>query len=152
MKGIQVNGQIKIFSSIPKVWTDNNGTHLNITDGEAFGFYDIITPVYSSATQELGEIYFDSENNTFTYPVVEKVLAESIDHYKSIAIANLKKNARKALEDTDWYELRRLARGIDIPDSIAASRATLLSRVQEIEDAINALNSKADVVSYDIAL
>ena len=152
MKAIQVNEEIKVFSILPKVWTDDNGTHLNITDGEAFGFYDLVMPSYSNATQELGEIYFDTESNTFTYNVVEKSLPESIEHYKSVAISNLKKNARLALADTDWYELRHLARGIDIPDSIAASRTTLLARVQEMEDAINAFDSKADVVSYDIAL
>ena len=36
MIAIQHEGAIKKFTTLPKVWTDENGTHLNITDGSSY--------------------------------------------------------------------------------------------------------------------
>ena len=69
MIAIDLNGTIKTFSRLPKVWSDENGTHLNITDGQAFGFYPIVTPSYDSATQYLGDLEWDGDASVFTYPV-----------------------------------------------------------------------------------
>ena len=106
MKAIQVNGAIKKFASLPKVWTDENGTHLNIKDGQAYGFYNVVTPTYDSATQLLGDIQWDADSNTFTYPVLDKNFLQTLEEMKASRIDSLKTIIGNELAKTDWYVTR----------------------------------------------
>lgn len=73
MKAKDFNGQIKTWRKLPNVWEDENGVHLNFRKANhaSFGFYDVVTPTYDSISQRLGAIEFDSENEVFTYPVID---------------------------------------------------------------------------------
>jgi hypothetical protein len=73
MKAKDFNGQIKTWRKLPDVWEDENGVHLNFRKANhaSFGFYDVVTPTYDSISQRLGAIEFDSENEVFTYPVID---------------------------------------------------------------------------------
>ena len=52
MKAIEINGEIKTFGSVPKKWSDENGVYLNIKDGSAFGFKEVVQPSYDSRIEE----------------------------------------------------------------------------------------------------
>ena len=78
MIAIDLNGTIKTFSKLPKVWSDANGTHLNITDGEAFGFYPVVSPSYDLSTQYLGDIEWDADSNIFTYAVIDTTWTQTV--------------------------------------------------------------------------
>jgi hypothetical protein len=73
MKAKDFNGQIKTWRKLPNVWEDENGVHLNFRKANhaSFGFYDVIKPSYDSISQKLGSIEFDSENEVFSYPVID---------------------------------------------------------------------------------
>jgi len=73
MKAKDFNGQIKTWRKLPNVWEDENGVHLNFRKANhaSFGFYDVVKPSYDSISQRLGSIEFDSENEVFTYPVID---------------------------------------------------------------------------------
>lgn len=79
MKARYENGQIKEYPVLPRIFKGVTGTypggfHLMPTEiHEAEGFYDVVVPEINSTTQQLGAIYWDEENNVFTYPVSDKV-------------------------------------------------------------------------------
>ncbi len=149
MKAIQVNGAIKKFASLPKVWTDENGTHLNITDGEAYGFYDVITPNYNYATQFLGNIVWDADTSTFTYLIEDKTWSESLDELKQTKISELKNIYNIKLVQTDWYIIRA-QEGAAVPQSILDDRSTLRAECATKETEINGLTTKKAVASYSL--
>lgn len=148
MIAIDLNGTIKTFSKLPKVWSDANGTHLNITDGESFGFYPVVTPDYDSRIEELSPIYFS--NNTFTYDVIEKTINETLAELKEQKIANLKSIVGGKLSQTDWYIIRRSDTSEEVPTEIAYERADIRNKNNSIEAEINALSTKKAVVLFDI--
>lgn len=73
MIAILINSKIRIFNDLPKSWGrilnyDKSSETVHYNDG----FREVVTPSYDAATQKLGAIYFDSEADVFTYPVLEK--------------------------------------------------------------------------------
>ena len=149
MIAIQHEGAIKKFTSLPKVWKDDNGVHLNITDGQAYGFYPIVFPSYDSATQHLGDLEWDGDNNVFTYPVIDKTWSQTVAELKENKIANLKSLYGRKLSETDWYIIRA-QEGIAAPQDIIDARAALRTECATKEDEINALSTKKAVVSYSL--
>lgn len=148
MIAIDLNGTIKTFSKLPKVWSDANGTHLNITDGEAFGFYPVVVPTLDSRIEELSPIYFS--NNIFTYDVIEVPIKETLSELKEVKIAELKLMVGRKLSETDWYIIREADTGVATPQDIKDARAVLRTQSDTIEAEINALSTKKAVVLFDI--
>jgi len=86
MKAKDFNGTIRTYRRLPNVWEDDNGVHLNFRKANhaSFGFYDVVKPSYDSISQRLGSIEFDSENEVFTYPVVDIDFASTYDVHTPI--------------------------------------------------------------------
>ena len=150
MIAIQHEGAIKRFTSLPKVWKDDNGVHLNITDGAAYGFYPILTPSYDSAIQKLGDLEWDADSSTFTYPVINKTWTQTVAELKEAKIENLKAIYNRKLSETDWYIVREAEGGTAAPQSILDDRTALRTECGTKEGEINAKTTKAAVVSYSL--
>jgi hypothetical protein len=150
MIAIQHEGAIKKFTTLPKVWTDENGTHLNITDGSSYGFYPVVTPEYNNATQSLGDIEWDTDASVFTYPVIDKVWTQTLGEMKANKITSLKSMYNTELSKTDWYYIRLTALGAKVPQSIIDERAQLNTDCNTHEAAINALTTQAEVAKYQL--
>ena len=148
MIAIDLNGTIKTFSKLPKVWSDANGTHLNITDGEAFGFYPVVVPTLDSRIEELSPIYFS--NNIFTYDVIEVPIKETLAELKEAKVAELKLMVGRKLSETDWYIIREADTGVVTSQDIKNAREALRTQSNTIEAEINALSTKKAVVLFDI--
>ena len=148
MIAIDLNGTIKTFSNLPKVWTDENGTHLNITDGSSYGFYPVVIPSIKQS-EELGDIYFDQANEVFTYPVESKTYSETLAELKEQKIANLKSLYNSQLAKTDWYIIRS-QEGTAAPQDILDERTTLRTECATHETNINAKTTKANVIDYEL--
>ena len=149
MIAINLNGVIKKFTSLPKVWTDENGTHLNITDGKTFGFYNVVTPT-TAQSEQLGDIYFDADNEVFTYPVEPKTFAQTVAELKEQKIANLKHIYNQELAKTDWIIIRDQELGQTTDQTILDNRTQLRTDCATHETAINAKTTKASVVDYQL--
>ena len=152
MKAIQIDGAIKRFTTIPKRW-GNIITGFNLlssTEWEAAGFYDVSTPNYNSNTQYLGDLEFDSENNVFTYPVINKTWTQTVAELKSQKIENLKGIYNRKLAETDWVIVRDTELGNTTDQSILDDRAALRTECATKEAEINALTTKKAVVSYSL--
>lgn len=65
-------------NNLPKQWNGfHNYNSVNNEDMQiADGWKDVITPSYNTATQKLGDLYFDEPNDYFTYTVVDKTNEE----------------------------------------------------------------------------
>ena len=148
MIAIDLNGTIKTFSRLPKVWSDVNGTHLNIIDGEAFGFYPVVIPI-TKKYEQLGDIYFDTNNEVFTYPVDSRTYSGTVSELKELKISNLKHLYNRELAKTDWYIIRG-QEGSAVPQDVLDSRTTLRTECATHETNINAKTTKASVIDYEL--
>ena len=152
MKAIQIDGAIKRYTTIPKAWGNVIGGFdlLSSTEWEEAGFYDVVTPDYDSATQNLGDLEWDANSSTFTYPVINKTWTQTVAELKESKIANLKSIYNRKLAETDWYIIRASEGGTATPQSILDDRAALRTECGTKEAEINAKTTKAAVVSYSL--
>ncbi len=150
MKAIEINGEIKKFVRVPKTWSDENGLHLNIGDGSAFGFKDVVYPTFDGRVQELANLHLDGD--VYTYDVIEMPIKESLAELKSNKVSQLKSIVGGQLSATDWYIIREADSGEATPQSIKDDRAALRASSNTIEAEINALTTKKSVVLFDINL
>ena len=151
MKAIDINGEIKIYSQLPKSWGNIIGGFNTLSDEEAkeYGFYDVVSPDYDNAVKILGDIYFNEDNEVFTYSVENIVFNETLAELKESKIESLRNDTNKKLAETDWYVIRNAESSIDIPQDIQDARAAILSNHDTSESEINALSTKKSVVSYE---
>lgn len=66
---------------------------------------------------------------------------------KSQWIAQVKDTAGKMLAQTDWMELRKLTRQIEIPAAIVTTRAAILAECERLETAIMSCTSVEELIS-----
>ena len=151
MKAIDINGEIKIYSQLPKSWGNIIGGFNTLSDEEAkeYGFYDVVSPDYDNKVQNLGDIYFDSDNEVFTYAVNNRTWDESLSELKLNKIESLRNDTNNKLAETDWYVIRSTERSIDIRQDIQDARAAILSNHDTSESDINALTTKKSVANYE---
>lgn len=152
MKGLQLeNGTIKTFSRVPKSFGKVVGgfNSLSSSELETYGFYDIVTPA-TTASQELGDIAWDSSNSVFTYPVENRTFSESLAEMKAQKIDNLKSIYGYELAKTDWIVVRDQELGNTTDSAVTSARATLRSECATKETAINNKTTKAQVADYTL--
>jgi hypothetical protein len=152
MKAKDYNGTIKVYNTVPKAYGSIIGGFDLLSDSELeeYGFYDVVMPTYDGRIEELGDIYFNSVNSQFTYPVNNKTWTESLADLKTAKIKEAKQLANDKLSDTDWYISRFTEKNIAIPSNIQIERDAIRTDCNNHEMAINAKTTKAQVVSYDI--
>ena len=150
MKAIEINGTIKVYSNLPNSWKGVMGNFSGLSDEEikSYGFYDVVTPDYNSTIQKLSDIFWDADNEVFTYSVSNIEFSETLEELKELTIRNLKMNALNNLRVTDWYVTRKSEKNIDIPSSIITERDTIRSQVNTKETEINNLTTKNAAVEY----
>ena len=152
MKGLQLeDGTIKIFSRVPKSFGKIIGgfNSLSSSELESYGFYNIVTPTIT-ASQELGEIEWDSDNSVFTYPVQSKVFSQSLAEMKAQKIENLKHMYGQELAKTDWIIIRDQELGNTTDSDVLTARAALRTNCATKETAINGKTTKAYVADYSL--
>ena len=92
--GRDVNGQIQLYNSYPKTFTDGNGlTILNYPKATTLkhyedGFRDYVRPTINNAVERLGNVIFDVANDIFTNEVIgltdEQIQASLIAQSESL--------------------------------------------------------------------
>ena len=170
MIAIERSGTIQTFNRLPNEWNDEKGYHINfrkVTNKEDYGFYDVVTPEYDKVTQQLSPIFWDADNNVFTYtvsnidfdatyPVLDEVGEETgetksvydKDELKADIISKAKSDANILLSPTDWYSSRKSELGTAIPDSVLADRKKIRDKVDTIETEVAALTTVESILKY----
>tara|TARA_R100000734_G_scaffold13778_1_gene10192 strand:+ start:3599 stop:4069 length:471 start_codon:yes stop_codon:yes gene_type:complete len=145
------NGNIITYSSVPKSWGAIICGFNTLSDSklQTFGFYNVVVPS-TNPSQKLGDIYFDTDNSVYTYPVVNRTYSQTVAELKAQKIANLKHLYNNKLAKTDWYVIRAAEGGTAIPSDIATERSDLRTECATKESEINAKTTKAGVVDYQL--
>ena len=155
MKAINNQGIITIHQSVPHTLQTPTGTIMNapaLSDQELKekGLFDLIIPNdYDNRIHNLGEIYFDSAAQCFRKDTKNKTWTKTLAELKEQAINNFKHRINYKLQTTDWYIIRNIDNGEDIPGEIQEARQELRNTSDTVEQEINSLTSKAKVVTYD---
>jgi len=175
MKAKTINGQVKIYKSLPSQYTKDDGSViLNFRNAdsaahEAEGFFDVIKPSYNPLTQTKGGLYFNEDDSVFTYDVTDIDFSQEVDiigedgeptgetenrykiaEIKESKISEIKSKAGKMLEPTDWQVIRKSERDINIDSDVTTERAGILTEADRLEAEVNAFTSYADVLQYNV--
>ena len=155
MKAINNNGKITIYQGVPQSFTSSQGVHLNAPNmsDEALkdaGLFDvIISSEYDERIHDLGEIYWDAENTVFRKDLIVKEIIQTLDELKTNKINNFKSIVNSELQKTDWYVIRKADNNDAIPEDVQTARTDLRTQSTTVENEINALTTKKEVVLYE---
>lgn len=155
MKAVNINGKITIHSSVPETLVSSTGTHLNAramsnADLRNAGLFDVIIDEnYDSRIHDLGEIYFDSAATVFRKDAVDKTWSQSLSDLKDRQINNFKGQIGSKLAVTDWYVIRNVDNGTEVPTEVTEARQALRDQSETVENEISSLTTKKAVMSYD---
>ena len=155
MKAVNINGKITIHSSVPETLVSSTGTHLNAramsnADLRNAGLFDVIIDEnYDSRIHDLGEIYFDSAATVFRKDAVDKTWSQSLSDLKDRQINNFKGQIGSKLAATDWYIIRNVDNGTEVPTEVTEARQALRDQSETVENEISSLTTKKAVMSYD---
>ena len=155
MKAINNQGTITVYQTVPSTLKTPTGTILNAPalsnqELKEKGLFDLIIPNdYDDRIHDLGEIYFDSTAQCFRKDIVDKTWAKTLEEIKEQAINNFKHKINSKLQETDWYIIRKNDNGEEIPSEIQEARQDLRNTSDTVENEINALTTKANVMVYD---
>ena len=155
MKAVNNAGVITFYQSVPNSFRSSTGLHLNVkgwSDSKMKdnGLFDvIIDDGYDSRIHDLGEIYWDTGATVFRKDKSNKTFSKSVSELKEQAISNFKHRIGGELAKTDWYIIREMDNGADVPEDIVDARVALRELSDTVESEINALTTKSKVITYD---
>lgn len=155
MKAINNNGKITIYQGVPQSFTSSQGVHLNAPNMSEqalkdAGLFDvIISSEYDERIHDLGEIYWDAENTVFRKDLIVKEIIQTLDELKAKRINHFKSIVNTELQKTDWYVIRKADNNDAIPEDVQTARTDLRTQSATVENEINALTTKKEVILYD---
>lgn len=155
MKAVNNEGIITFYQSVPNSFRSSTGLHLNVKgwsdqDMKDNGLFDVIIDEdYDSRIHDLGEIYWDTGATVFRKDKSNKSFDKSLSELKEQSISNFKNRIGSELAKTDWYIIREADNGADVPEDIVDARVALRELSDTVESEINALTTKAKVITYD---
>ena len=155
MKAINKNGKITIYQGVPQSFTSSQGVHLNAPNMSEqalkdAGLFDlIIDENYDERIHNLSEVYWDVENTVFRKDAEDKTWSETLGELKTRKINTFKSIVNSELQKTDWYVIRKADNTDAIPEDVQTARTDLRTQSTTVENEINALTTKKEVVLYD---
>lgn len=155
MKAVNNGGVITFYQSVPNSFRSSTGLHLNVKgwsdqDMKDNGLFDVIIDEdYDSRIHDLGEIYWDTGATVFRKDKSNKSFDKSLSELKEQAITNFKHRIGGELAKTDWYIIRKADNGTEVPQEIVEAREDLRVTSDTVESEINAITTKAGVITYD---
>ena len=155
MKAVNNAGVITFYKSLPNSFRSSTGLHLNVKgwtedEMENNGLFNvIIDDSYDSRIHDLGEIYWDTEATCFRKDISNKTFSKSLSELKEQSISNFKAQIGIELSKTDWYIIRKVDNGTEVPQEIADAREDLRELSNTVETEINSLSAKGAVITFD---
>ena len=105
---------------------------------------------YDPRIHSLTTLSFDSENSLFVYSKTNKTWSETLAELKANKVSALKSIYNSKLSKTDWIIVRDSELGNTTEQSVKDSREALRTECATKEAEINALTSKANVITYQL--
>ena len=126
MKAIFKNGSLKYSSQYKVIFDlDGNKTYTSGATDEQWlnwGFKDVEEPVFDSSTQVLGDW---KETDTAIVRDVRKKTKKEIDANLAAVLENQKQEQFFELQKTDWYIIRNVETGVEVPTEILEEREAI---------------------------
>jgi len=114
------------------------------------GLFDVIIDEnYDSRIHDLGEIYWDTAATVFRKDTIDKTWSQTLAELKEQKITNYKHITGSELAKTDWYIIRQTDNGETVPTEIVEARQLLRNQTTQVENEVNALTTKKQVILYD---
>lgn len=90
-KAIEIDGQIKVFNQLPRVWKTETGTYNGLRKADSitiysYGFRNVVQPILTQY-QKRGLIYLDTVNDFYTYTIINFTQVE-IEEYDQRQLDN----------------------------------------------------------------
>jgi len=155
MKAVNNNGIITTYPDVPVKFRSSTGDHLiasSMTADELrnAGLFDVIIDEdYDSRIHDLGEIYWDTQSTVFRKDTVDKTWSQTLAELKEQKITNYKHMIGGELAKTDWYIIRQTDNGELVPTEVVDARALLRNQTSQVENEVNALTTKKQVILYE---
>ena len=155
MKAVNNEGVITFYQSVPNSFRSSTGLHLNVKewsnqDMKDNGLFDvIIDDNYDSRIHDLGEIYWDTQSTCFRKDYTNKIYTKSLEEYKQQAINNFNSRVESELAKSDWYIIREMENGTEVPSEITSKRQTLRDTANGTEIEINKLITIEEIITFD---
>ena len=175
MKALVKNNQVVVYKTLPsQIKKEDGSVVMNLKKAseetlQSIGFYNVVKPSFNPLTQTKGGLYFDAENSIVTYDVTNIDFDQDIDiigedgeptgetekRYKIADIkasktSDINNQAGKLLAPTDWQVIRKSERNIDIDTEVVTERAGILAEADRLKAEVNAFESYAEVLQYNI--
>ena len=175
MKAKQIDGNITTYKILPSEYKKADGkVILNFRNAdtatlEAEGFYDVVFASYDPLIQNKGGLEWDSKKKIFTNkitdidfnveydvldeddkPTGEKEKVYKLADIKASKLADIKNQAGKLLQPTDWQVIRKAERDVAISSDVATERAGILTEADRLEAEVNAKKSYKTVLQYQV--
>ena len=109
------------------------------------------------------KFYWVTDNGDGTYSTTSKDLEDGAEYIdlrgvtrrqlgmKSQFIVQVKTTAGSILAQTDWMVIRKAERDVAIPADVVAYRAEVVAKADELEAAINAVTTVAELAALDLS-
>ena len=155
MKAVNNAGIITFYQSVPDTFRSSTGLHLNVKnwssqDMKDNGLFDVIIDNnYDERIHDLGEIYWDTQSTVFKKDIINKTFTKSLEEYKEQAINNFNSRIGGELAKSDWYIIREMENGTEVPSEITSKRQTLRDTANGTEIEINALITIEEIITFD---
>ena len=155
MKAVNNAGIITFYQSVPDTFRSSTGLHLNVKnwssqDMKDNGLFDvIIDESYDERIHDLGEIYWETESTVFKKDIINKTFTRSLEEYKEQAINNFNSRVGSELAKSDWYIIREMENGTEVPSEITSKRQTLRDIANGTEIEINKLITIEEIITFD---
>jgi hypothetical protein len=140
----KLNGQ---FISIDCAYTSPDGTkYANLRSADVRQQLGVVE--VSDAERKDERFYMHTENEDGSFTITPKDMEDGEPYtdlrgverrplgLRSFWIVQVKDIAGKMLAQTDWMVIRKAERGVDIPESVAATRAAIIAEADRLETAI----------------
>ncbi|MFW6246684.1 MAG: hypothetical protein ACOC22_00715 [bacterium] len=115
-----------------------------------YGFYLYEIPDYDPKLEKLGKLILDNSTNTVTKEVLNKSL--DIEKEKEKKINRVKNYTEKLLSKTDKYYIRKMERGVEVPNEIEDERTFIHDETDKMKEYINNLDNVEDVLNISFNL
>ena len=120
-------------------WYINTNVTYGFGSGKVTGSYGDAT-----AKKHADTLWTSQDKTDNLIPDGKDVGDVAVKGLKTVLIENIKSQAAKILQDTDWYIVRKADAGTAVPSSITTHRAAVRTKAAEQETAItNASNTPA---------
>ena len=155
MKAVNNAGIITFYQSVPDTFRSSTGLHLNVKnwssqDMKDNGLFDvIIDESYDERIHDLGEIYWETKSTVFKKDIINKTFTRSLEKYKEQAINNFNSRVGSELAKSDWYIIREMENGTEVPSEITSKRQTLRDTANGTEIEINELITIEEIITFD---